>query len=194
MTKEATDKQQGDFEDLFEDNALPEEDEVDVFSETEKSVEEEELASKGEAVFDGQGKSAGGSGGGKKMIMYVVGGVVILGLCWGVYRQFNPAHHERAHHKVGPTRILKINHPRPHEHVSKPKPKSEAGFLVNEKNLKQMISNFTKSTNSALDSVQNKLNSRINNMQTSLDKSYENNQKEFSQVGKQLKVLVLRNF
>jgi hypothetical protein len=184
MTKEATNKQEGDFEDLFED---------DVFAETEQTAEEEVLASKGEAQLS-EGPSAGKSDSTKYMI-YGVGGLVFMGLCWAVYRQFVPAAPTHVQHKQGPTRVLKVNHTRPQlykKKVEKPKvekPKVDAGFVINKKNLKQMISGFTTSTNNALHDTQKQLDNRMDVMQSSFDKTYQNTQKEFSQVDQQLNLL-----
>ncbi len=184
MSKDATNKQEGDFEDLFED---------DVFAETEQTAEEEDLASKGEAQLS-EGSSAGKSDSTKYML-YGVGGLVFMGLCWAVYRQFVPAAQTQVHHNQGPTRVIKVNHARPQlykKKVEKPKvekPKVDAGFVINKKNLKQMISGFTTSTNNALHDTQKQLDSRIDVMQSSFDKTYQNTQKEFSQVDQQLNLL-----
>jgi hypothetical protein len=179
MTNEATNKKDDNFEDLFAD---------DVFEETEKSAKDEELASKGEADL---GQTSGNKSDSSKYLIYGVGGVIIVGVCWALYRQFVPAAPQQVRHKVGPTRILKVNRVRPV--VVKPKAKEvkkvEDGFLINKKNLKQMISNFTVSTNDALNKSQDKLYGRMDTMQSSFDKTYQNTQKEFAQVDQQLNLL-----
>ncbi len=184
MSKDATNKQEGDFEDLFED---------DVFAETEQTAEEEILASKGEAQLSAE--SSAGKSDTTKYMLYGVGGIVVIGLCWAVYRQFVLAAPKQAPQKQGVTKILKVNRVKPQvfkKKVEKPKvekPKLEDGFLINKKNLKQMISNFTTSTNNALHDTQKQLDNRIGVMQSSFDKTYQNAQKEFSQVDQQLNLL-----
>lgn len=181
MSKDATNKQEGDFEDLFED---------DVFAETEQTAEEESLASKGEAnLSEGPGGSSDKSDT-SKYILYGVGGIVVIGLCWAVYRQFVPAAPKQVHHVQGPTRVIKVNHVAPHVYKKKVvKPKIDDGFVINKNNLKQMISSFTTSTNNALHDTQKQLDNRMDVMQSSFDKTYKNTQKEFSQVDQQLNLL-----
>ena len=104
------------------------------------------------------------------------------------YRQFVPAT-PKVVHKVGPTRVL-----RTYNHTAKPtlKPKTqkvEDGILLNKKNLKEMITGFTKSTSDSLGKTQKQLNSRIDTMQSSFNSTYQNTQKEFAQVDQQLSLL-----
>ena len=190
MSKDATNKQEGDFEDLFED---------DVFAETEQTAEEEVLASKGEAGLSEDSGNFARNVETKKYMFYGVSGLVVVGLCWAVYRQFVPAAPTQVKQSQGVTRILKVNNVRPEvtvkKKVEKPKvvkPKVEDGFVINKKNLEQMITGFTSSTNNSfksLDKSQKQLSGKIYTMQTSFDKTYQKTQKEFTQVGQQLNLL-----
>ena len=211
MSKKEKEKQVDDFEDMFEDS----------FEETEQTASNEAKADLGTAEFsDEDYDMADSSGGAKKysgLMIYGIGGVIIVGLAWALYRQFVPAAPKVTQRAEGPTRVIK-SFPVPKKQEAKPvekkkveapKPKAQSGFVVNKDNLQSMITNFSKSTSNALESTQKSLSMQIANvnksvmqMQQETEKMYKSSQgKEYqnnihaiknlaSEQGKQINSLV----
>ena len=210
-------KNESDFEDLFADDDFAE---TEKSAAEEKHAED--LLNGEESLVDGSAGPNSNSSSSKKnssgllglskkdLVTYCVGGAIFFGVVYMVYRHFNPAVTVVKRYQ-GETRLIKSHpapsfsrerankvvpkakpQPKPKPKVTQVKPKIDDNFVVNKKNLEQMIMRFTDSAYDIKD-TQNSLVSKLNKVQNSVYKatvdSQKESQKEFLKVNQQLNLL-----